>query len=78
MTLMASDTQPGQGVKGGNQVHLSLNFTDKDQQTAVWEKLAAGGTIVMPLGDQFFGRFGMLTDRFGIQWMLHFESAPQK
>ncbi|MGE5784673.1 MAG: VOC family protein [Myxococcales bacterium] len=29
----------------------------------------------MPLSDQFFGRFGMLTDKFGIQWMLNLEKA---
>jgi PhnB protein len=65
-------------VKAGGQVHLSLNFTDAAQQDIVWNRLAAGATVAMPLGDQFFGRFGMLTDKFGIPWMLHFQAAPAK
>jgi PhnB protein len=75
IVLMASDTMPGQPLKTGSQVHLSLNFSDKGQQDAVWGRLSAGATVTMPLGDQFFGRFGMLVDKFGIQWMLHFQPA---
>jgi PhnB protein len=78
ITLMASDTMPGQELTRGSQVHLSLNFTDKAEQDRVWSRLSTGGTVTMPLGDQFFGRFGMLTDEFGIQWMLHFHMAPAK
>ena len=60
----------------GNGVHLSLNFASPEEQTAVWDRLAAGATITMPLDQQFFGRFGMLTDRFGVPWMLHY-AAPR-
>ena len=57
-------------------VHLSLSFKDAETMDATFEKLGAGGTVTMPLGDQFWGdRFGMLTDRFGIQWMF---SCPAK
>jgi PhnB protein len=75
ITLMASDTMPGQTFTSGSQVHLSLNFDDPAAQDEVWGQLAAGGTVTMPLGDQFFGRFGMLVDKFGIQWMLHYQPA---
>jgi PhnB protein len=78
INLMASDTQPGQQAENGSSVHLSLNFTDKGEQQRVWDRLAVGGTVAMPLGDQFFGRFGMLTDKFGTHWMLHFNTAPAK
>lgn len=57
------------------QVSISLNFTDKDEQTRVWERPSKGGTITMPLAALFWGRFGVLTDRFGIQWMLNHEEA---
>ncbi|MGE3706662.1 MAG: VOC family protein [Vicinamibacterales bacterium] len=77
LTLMASDAMMGQSPSGGGgSVAISLNFTDKDEQTRVWDRLSAGGTPVMPLGDQFWGRFGMLVDRFGVQWMLNYE-APR-
>jgi PhnB protein len=78
LVLMASDRQPGQPIMNGNSVHLSLNFTDKSEQQRVWERLEKGATIVMPLGDTFFGRFGMLVDKFGMQWMLHFNTAPAR
>jgi PhnB protein len=78
ITLMASDTHPGKSVQPGSAVHLSLNFADKGVQHAVWDKLVAGGAVTMPLGDTFFGHFGMLTDRFGIHWMLHLNTAPTK
>jgi PhnB protein len=42
----------------------------------VWNRLQAGGTVTMPLGEQFWGRFGMLQDRYGVQWMLNHE-APR-
>lgn len=76
--LMASDTPSAQPVPSGTGgIHLSLNFTDVGEQDRVWKNLSAGATITMPLGDTFFGRFGMLTDKFGMPWMLHF-AAPGK
>jgi PhnB protein len=78
ITLMASDSQPGQSVQPGNSVHLSLNFTDKNEQKRVWDRLSPGSKVTLPLGDTFFGHFGMLVDRFGINWMLHFASEPAK
>ena len=74
MLLMASDTMPGQPFTAGNNVALSLNFTDEAEQTRVFEALSAGGTVTMPLAMQFFGRFGMLMDRFGIHWMVMLET----
>jgi PhnB protein len=73
LTLMASDAMNGQPVSQGGPVSISLNFTDKDEQTSVWQRLSDGGMVVMELGDQFWGRFGMLVDRFGINWMLNHE-----
>src|SRR5688572_2906808 len=77
MVLMASDTMPNQGTKVGDNVSLSLNFTDAKEQQRVWDKISQGAKVTMPLGDQFFGKFGMLTDRFGVHWMLHF-GPPQQ
>jgi PhnB protein len=38
----------------------------------LFDKLSAGGTVKMPLEDTFWGaRFGMLTDKFGIHWMMN-------
>ncbi len=74
-TLMASDTMPGRPFAAGTNVHLSLAFDDAEQQSKIYD--TAGGTADMPLSDLFFGRFGSLTDRFGVQWMLIVEASPQ-
>ncbi len=76
LVLMASDAMTGQAAASPGIVSISLNFTDKDEQTRVWDRLAKGSTVGMPLGDQFWGRFGSLTDRFGVNWMLNHE-APR-
>ena len=43
-----------------------------------FEKLSAGGAVTMPLAKQAWGdEFGMLTDQFGIPWMVNI-SQPQQ
>ena len=75
--LMASDQNPGHPVMGGNQVSLSLNFDNEDEQLETFNKLSEGATITMALEDTFWGaRFGMLTDQFGIHWMFNWDK-PQ-
>lgn len=74
--LMASDTNPGHGgpFRAGNNVHLSLMGSDVTALTAAFHKLAEGGQVVMPLEKQFWGAlFGMVTDKFGVQWMVNIE-----
>jgi PhnB protein len=70
--FMASD---GQDVKpvdpdAGN-VSLALEFDDAARGEHVFEALAAGGKAGMPIGPAFWGgRFGMVTDKFGTEWMM--------
>jgi PhnB protein len=48
-----------------------------DEQESIFGKLSDGGAVTMPLQDTFWGaRFGMLTDKFGINWMLNCEVHP--
>jgi PhnB protein len=70
ITIMASDTPAHMKRTAGNSVTLSLSFDNEAEQQRVWDKLAVGATIGMPLGQQFFGRFGSLTDKFGTNWMV--------
>jgi PhnB protein len=74
--LMASDTMPGSPLTKGSNVYLSISFVDAGEQTRIFDALAKGGKVEMPLSDQFFGRFGMLSDQFGVKWMVILE--PQK
>jgi PhnB protein len=70
--FMASDSMPNQKLISGDQVSLSLNFNDENEQTEIFNKLSEGGVVVMPLQDTFWdAKFGMLKDKFGIRWMLN-------
>ena len=72
MSFMASDAMPHGTVIFGDSVHLSIAGTDAATITAYFEKLSVGGTVIMPLAKQFWGdTFGMLTDKFGIHWMVN-------
>ena len=76
LSFMASDSMPGKPVTMGSNVTLSLVGTDNQKLTAFFEKLSAGGTIVMPLEKAFWGdTFGMLTDKFGVHWMVNIAAA---
>ncbi|MEO1050908.1 MAG: VOC family protein [Bacteroidota bacterium] len=66
ITLKASDDMPGHEVKQGTSVSLYLVFDDKDAKKVAFDKLADGGKILFPLKDDF----GMLKDKFGVQWMV--------
>ena len=71
-TLMASDTPPGMEYSAPNStITVSLSGDDADLR-AYWEKLADGGTVLMPLEKQMWGdEFGMCVDQFGIPWMVN-------
>jgi PhnB protein len=78
LNLMASDGMPGQPVTPGTNVTLSVQSKTKEEQDNYFHKLAEGGKITMPLQDTFWGAyFGMLTDKFGIQWMFNTEHKHQ-
>ncbi len=74
--FMAADTMLEQQINIGTNISLSLDMTDENEQTSVFENLAAGGTVRMALEDTFWGaRFGMLTDKFGVHWLLNYDKA---
>ncbi len=67
-TLMGSDVS--QPLPDGNRVSLSIAPQGADAQR-IFDGLAQGGQIVMPLEEVFWGgKFGMLTDRYGFSWMI--------
>jgi PhnB protein len=71
MTLMACDVDPADAPTGGA-VSLALSGSDREQLTACWTALSAGGTVQMPLAEAPWGAvFGMCVDRFGVSWMVN-------
>ena len=74
--LMASDTMDSRPVTASNAVSISVNCSTRDEVDTLFNKMAAGGHITMPVQDMFWGaRFGMLTDKYGMHWMFNCESA---
>lgn len=70
-TFMASDRRPGNTQAPEGNVALSLASTDTEEAKNVFQRLSEGGEVTMPFGPTFWGgSFGMLTDRFGQEWMV--------
>jgi PhnB protein len=70
--LMASDTMPGQPFEGMKNFAVALTFPTPADAGEVFNALAEGGQVTMPLGKTFWAEaFGMVTDRFGTPWMVN-------
>ena len=75
-TLMLSDGMCG-GQPKFEGMSLSLTVADDAEAARVFAALADGGQVQVPLGPSFFAsRFGMLADRFGVNWMVVTETNP--
>ncbi len=71
LRFMASDGRPGTPPNGEDDIALSVATSDSAEAERLFNALAKGGTVTMPFQQAFWGgKFGTLTDRFGIQWMV--------
>ena len=71
-TLMGADTPPGMPFQPGTNIAVSLSGEDEGELRGYWDKLAGGGQVTVPLEKQMWGDvFGMVTDRFGVGWMVN-------
>jgi PhnB protein len=70
--FMASDTPSSMEYKSGANISMSLSGDDEALLRGYWDTLADGAQITLPLEKAPWGDiFGMLTDRFGIAWMVN-------
>jgi PhnB protein len=62
----------------GNNFSVSVTPESKQEADTIFNALSKGGQITTPLHNTFWGAyFGMITDKFGINWMVNFqESTP--
>ena len=75
-TIMAADVTSDMQFHPVAGSSLSLSGDDEALR-GYWEKLSDGGTVTMPLQKQVWGdEFGMLTDRFGVPWLVNI-SQPE-
>jgi len=73
-TVLASDGNC-QGQPSFHGFALSLTAADDAEAKRLFEALAEGGQVQMPLAKTFFASsFGMLADRFGVGWMVYVPS----
>ena len=76
--LMGTDAPESMGftLTPGNTVTINLEPDTRAETDALFDALAAGGKVDMPLSDMFWGAyFGILVDRFGIRWMFNCAAA---
>jgi PhnB protein len=78
--LMATDAleSMGHSVTVGNNFSISVSTDNKEEADKIFKGLSDNGQVTMPLADTFWGAyFGMLTDKFGIQWMVSYDKPRQ-
>ena len=62
----------------GNNFSISITADSKVEANNLFKNLAKGGKITMPLENTFWGDyFGMLTDKYGVNWMVSFTELQQ-
>lgn len=71
--IMGSDTggEWANQIVQGNNFSISLNVDSMEEADTILKSLSHKGEVSMPLSKTFWGSyFGMLTDQFGVQWMI--------
>jgi PhnB protein len=76
--LMAADTPNGMSYNPGDTIAVSLSGDDEDELRRYWDGLSDGADVTMPLEKAPWGdSFGMLTDKFGVRWMVNIAGTQQ-
>lgn len=74
--IMGSDSMEEQNpsIPAFANFHLYINIDSKEETYRIFNNLSAGGKIVMPIDLTFWDSyFGMLTDKFGVNWKISFD-----
>lgn len=76
LTLMGSDTPGAMAYAKPAGIAVSLSGDDDETLQGWWDALSEGATVTMPLDvPPWGGKFGMLTDRYGIDWMVSVDTG---
>ena len=74
--MMCDDPRPGAEAAGGN-ISMAIGLDDPERAKQIFANLEKGGTVIMPLEKTYWAEaFGMVTDQFGIKWMVNCD-APK-
>lgn len=70
---------PGDRYQKPQGFSVALEINDAAEAERAFKALSAGATICMPMQETFWAqRFGMLTDRFGIPWMVNCSKVAEQ
>lgn len=78
--LMATDALGSMGfkIKFGNNFYISISTDSKEEADKIFNGLSEGGKVEVPMKDEFWGDyFGMITDKFSVQWMINYTYPKQ-
>jgi len=60
-------------VTAGSNISLCISVESREEANRLYNALAEAGKASMPMQDMFWGDYyGMLTDKFEIQWMVSY------
>jgi PhnB protein len=75
--LAASDSSPNMPVRFGDNFHVCIECESVEEIERLFAAIGQGGEVRMPLADMFWGaRFGLVVDKFGVQWMFNHTLHP--
>ena len=80
-SLMGSDNceASGQPTIVGNNFSVSINADSREEADKLFNGLSKGGKVTQPMNNTFWGAyFGMLVDKFDINWMINFDETPKQ
>ena len=75
--LMGNDVPEimGRVNENENRSKISISAETKEEADKLFNGLSAGGNVEFPIGDSPWGSyFGMFRDKYGIEWMVDFDS----
>lgn len=77
--LMGADRPASMGpVNNGDNVQVSVAPDSSEEAKRIFDGLSAGGQVTMPYEKMFWGaEFGMCVDKFGIQWMVNYDTSAE-
>ncbi len=79
--IMGTDALEELGQKApimGNNFYITISAESKEEADKIFKGLSEGGKIELPMNDTFWGAyFGMLKDKYEVQWMISYDKNRQ-
>ncbi len=76
--FMASDMMRDKAIVGDN-VSMMVDCDSEKEIDSLFKNLSDGGEVFMPVEKQFWGAlFGVLTDKYGVEWSLNYTLPKEK